>query len=611
MLKLIFFILFSNFVYASSIIIDENTSNLEILSHSYLYKDNTKSLTIDDIQKNDISFKKNNYSRLSFGYSPDLEVWVKFTLQNKSDKTLKKIIEYENSLTTHISFFDPSLEKHFKDGILQINQHRKTVNPYFEISLEPKERKTFYIKASSHITTLIIQLNLWENQEFYNKELKHQSILELFFGAMLVLALYNLFIYFFTKDISYFFYVMYIFGVIYHQLLYTGISYVYLIPIDIIPLIIELSPLASGIPIIALAFFCKYFLKIKQYQKTNMILNVFLILTILSILIPIITHQWNNYRNIMSMILIVYLIIVTAYAISKKNRQAYFIFAGWICAGSAALLMYLNSIGTFNIYQYYPYFMELAFIAEALLFSVALADKINQLQYEKNKADKKLIIQQQTEKERLIIEVEVKTTELQNALSAQMTLLKELNHRVKNNMQTIISLVRLQSDEVEDKDIQEIFTTIQNRINAMSYLHELLYKQSDISHVNVYEYFENLITGLQDSYENELEIFYDISIDLKVETAISCGLIVNELITNSFKYAFPKDVGHIWVQLYKKQDTFYLTVQDDGIGYEDDIEKHTFGLKLVKTLVEDHLKGKTISTTKNGVKNQIIWRDYA
>lgn len=605
-------LLFIICVEASSIVIDEETSNIKILSQSFIYKDNTKSLTLDEIQNSDISFEEIKKSRVSFGYSPSFDVWIKFTLHNSSDKKIKKIIEYANPLTTHIEFFDITNKNTYKDGVFQINTNRKTVNPYFEISLEPNEVSTYYIKASSNITTLIIELNLWNTQDFYNKELQHQSILQLFFGAMLVLAFYNIFIYFFTKDVSYLFYVVYVLGVIYHQLLYTGVFYINVNSTNILKSIIELSPLASAIPILALGLFNKYFIQMKQYPKLNTILDVIIVSTLISVFLTIFSQQWNTYRNFTSMILITYLIIITIYAMNKKNRQAYFILAGWLIIFSAIILMYLNSLGLFNIYQYFPYFIETAFICEALLFSIALADKINQLQYEKNKSDRDLITLQKTEKKRLIVEVENKTQELKSALDVQTTLLKELNHRVKNNMQTIISLVRLQADEVEDENMQNIFTTIQNRISAMSYLHELLYKQSDISHVNVHEYFDNLIGGLQDSYENESEIIYDIRINLEVESAISCGLILNELVTNSFKYAFLDKLGNIWITLYKKEDSFYLTIEDDGVGYNSDQTKHSFGLILVKTLVENHLQGTiTTTSTKSGVKNQIIWREDA
>jgi two-component sensor histidine kinase len=608
MKKLILLFIFIVAYTHAAVGIDDNKSKIELLPYSLIYKDYTKKLSIEEVQTKSDAFAKVESGRLSFGYSPDFNVWLQVTLHNKSDKKIDKIIEYANPLTTHIDFFDISKGDISKDGLFQINTDRKTVNPYFQISLEPNEIKTYYIKVSSKITTLIIELNLWNTQEFYNKELAHQSVLQLFFGAMLILAFYNIFIYFFTRDVSYLFYVLYILGIVVHHLMYSGISYIYLLNTENIGYFIESATFIVAFPIFTLGLFIKYFIKLKQYPLLNKLLNIYLFLFPFLISLFIFTHSFDKFRNIFTVILLIYLIYIAIYTAMKGNRQSYFIVGGWIIMFIGSISMYLSSIGIYNIYQYFPYIVELTFITEALFFSIALSDKINQLQYEKNMADKELIKQQILIKQRLVTEVENKTQELKGALEIQTTLLKELNHRVKNNMQTIISLVRLQADEVEDENMQNIFVTIQNRINAMSYLHELLYKQSDISHVNIHEYFDNLIGGLQDSYDNESEIIYDIQVNLEVESAISCGLILNELVTNSFKYAFLNQKGDIWIALYKKEKTFYLTIEDDGVGYNLNQTKHSFGLVLVKTLVENHLKG-TITTTANdsGVKNQIIW----
>jgi len=607
---LLIFIFLNTVIYANPISVDEKKSTIEILSSSEIFIDNTKLLTIDDIQKDTIAFKTNEKERLSFGYSPDFNVWIKFTLKNTTNKRVTKILEYANPLTTHISFYDLSNDVVYKDGLFQINQERKTVNPFFNIELESLEKKTYYLKLSSNITAMIVQLKIWDKQTFYNHELKHQSILQLFFGAMLILALYNLFIYLFSKDISYLFYVLYIFGVIIHQLAYTGIFDIYFLSQNNIVSLVNNAVFISLFPVVMLSFFIKYFLRFNRYKKIYIILNMMIPIVIIFSLLFVFYPELNLYRNLLSMILVCYLIFITIYMVLKRNRQAYFILVGWILIGSASLLMYLNSTGIFNIYHYFPYFIEFAFISEALLFSLALADKINRLQYEKDSINKKLIVQKETEKERLKVEVKIKTKELQKALNEQTTLLQELNHRVKNNMQTIISLIRLQADEVEDEDIQGMFVTIQNRISAMSYLHELLYKKSDISYVNTYEYFEVLIDNLQNSFENEIDIFYNVNVNLSVEEAISCGLILNELIINSFKYASDDDNGTIKVELYKEDEIYYFNVSDTGKGYEFPKRKNSFGLVLVSTLVSNHLDGTVHTTSKNGVTNQIIWRKH-
>ncbi len=424
---------------------------------------------------------------------------------------------------------------------------------------------------------------------------------------MFILAFYNLFIYFFTKDKSYLFYVLYIIGIIAHHSMYVGIANIYILDSISAMYVINFATALVAFPIFSLALFTKYFLQTKQYPVFNNILNLFLFLMPLSVVIFSFTDIFNTYRNLLSFLLIIYLMIVAIYATIRRNRQAYFVLFGEIIIASAFTSMYLSSIGIFNIYKFFPYIVELSLVLEAIIFSIALADKIKQLQKEKNEVSKKLIIQQKNEKARLAVQVAEKTTDLKTALDEKGVLLKELNHRVKNNMQTIVSLIRLQSDEVKDKKIQGIFTTIQNRINAMIQLHELLYKKDNITYVNAYEYFKNLIEELKESYKNEVRIYFDIQSELKTEQAVYCGLILNELITNSLKYAFPKGEGEIDITLSQKGSLYTLIVNDNGIGYDKNSICNSLGLILVNTLATQQLHGNITIEPKFGVHVKIEW----
>ncbi|MDC0933210.1 7TM diverse intracellular signaling domain-containing protein [Arcobacteraceae bacterium] len=603
------FLLLNSLLCANTISIDRETKLKDILSLSEIYIDKTKNMTIAEISSPNINFEKNNQDLLGFGYSPDFTVWIKFTLQNETDKPIQKILEYANPLTTNIELHDPSLSLVHKDGLLDMNKERKSINPIFILTINKHESKTYYLKASSFITTLIIKLKLWDQENFYNKELEHQFYLSLFFGAMAILAIYNLFISVFARDISYLFYVLYILGVIYHQLLYTGVFFIYIESQDFINLVIKLASFAGVLPILFLTLFSKYFLKTEQYPKFHVLLNTLLIVTPIIILVPIFSGYWSGSRNIMSMILILFLLVLTIYATSKKNRQAYFILAGWMIIFTAISLMFLASKGIFNIYGYFPYFIEVAFIAEAVIFSIALSDKINSLQQEKNNVHKELIVQKKTENTRLEIQVKEKTKDLNTSLDEKTLLLQELNHRVKNNMQMIVSLIRLQSNDIKDIKMKNIFLTTENRLNAMSQLHELLYQKDNISHINAYEYFSNLIEGLEETYSDEIDINYIIDTDLQTEQAISAGIILNELVTNSLKHAFENDNGQIDILLSKDRDEYTLVVKDNGIGYDKNLCSKSFGLLLVETLVSSKLAGYITTRINNGVESTIIWRE--
>ena len=608
-LKIIFLLLFSSTLFANVIDINEETKTLDILSKSEIYIDKNKNLTFEDIKNQNIKFEKNNKNILSYGYSPTFDVWIKFTLKNSSKKTIKKIIEYDNPLTTNVDFFDFNKNSIQKDGLLSKDINKFVINPIFSIELNPNEENTYFIKASSFITTLIIDLKLLDEESFYKKEIKHQIILSLFFGAMFILGIYNFFIYLFTRDISYLYYVLYILGLIIHHLMYTGIANVYFLNYEQKITIVSLASVIVAIPVYALGLFTKSFLQTKQYVKFNIVLNGFLILIPISVIFFLVTDDYDKYRNTFTMLFLVFLMIITLYATLKKNKQAYFIFFAWVIFLSSGLLMYLSSAGIFDIKKYFPYLIEASFVIEAIIFSIALANKITNLQKEKNEANQKLIIQKENETKRLSNEVDLRTKDLKNALDEKELLLKELNHRVKNNMQTIVSLIRLQSDEIENEKLKDILLTIQNRISAMGHLHELLYKQDDINYIDVYEYFEVLIDEVRDSYDSFIEIHLDIKTKLKMEQSIYCGLIINELITNSFKYAFPDKKGNIFITLEKENENIKLTIKDDGIGFDETKVNFSLGFTLVKTLAVSQLKGEIDINSKNGVTTTILWNE--
>ncbi|MDP3065240.1 MAG: histidine kinase dimerization/phosphoacceptor domain -containing protein [Methanobacteriaceae archaeon] len=181
--------------------------------------------------------------------------------------------------------------------------------------------------------------------------------------------------------------------------------------------------------------------------------------------------------------------------------------------------------------------------------------------------------------------------QIKNSLREKEVLLQEINHRVKNNMQIISSLLSLQSEYL-DAETVAILKGSQNRLRSMAIIHEKLYQSRDFSRINFAEYIEKLVNDLFYSYGVDKErikplILVD-DVNLGIETAIPCGLIVNELVSNSLKYAFPNGGGELLVELNHIDDDFQLTVADKGVGLPVDLdisENPSLGLKLVELLV--------------------------
>ena len=192
-------------------------------------------------------------------------------------------------------------------------------------------------------------------------------------------------------------------------------------------------------------------------------------------------------------------------------------------------------------------------------------------------------------------------------------LLREIHHRVKNNMQVISSLLKMQSGSIEDKRSVEMLKENQARIRAMALVHESLYKSKDLANIDFNEYIKYLAQTLFRSYGvNREKISLKLNLErvmLKIDKAIPCGLIVNELILNSLKHAFADgDKGEIQVSLLLINDNeTELTVSDNGIGVPEGIDfnnSESFGLKLVNILT-DQIDGKLYLDQSKGTKFQI------
>ena len=151
-----------------SLNINDKENFYEILSKSKVYVDFNKTKSFKEIQHNIQLFKNNNKKVLSFGYSPNLNLWINFILTNKSDESLDLALEYDNPLTTHIELYSSVDSTTQKDGVYQTVKNR--------IKLNAHESKEFFLKASSHITTLIAKMNLYKQKSFYEKEIKHKLI---------------------------------------------------------------------------------------------------------------------------------------------------------------------------------------------------------------------------------------------------------------------------------------------------------------------------------------------------------------------------------------------------------------------------------------------------
>lgn len=187
-----------------------------------------------------------------------------------------------------------------------------------------------------------------------------------------------------------------------------------------------------------------------------------------------------------------------------------------------------------------------------------------------------------------ITEIKEAEENLRRSLSEKEILLREVHHRVKNNLQIISSLLNLQSLGTEGEEVRDVLMESQGRIKVMAMIHEHLYRSESLASINFRDYVERLVEDIIISHGTGIRKVIEVD-DIKpdIDTAIPLGLIINELVTNSVKYAFPDGTGTVTVRIRSHDDEVSLVVADDGVGLPEDIEPEntdTLGLSLVSIL---------------------------
>jgi len=207
---------------------------------------------------------------------------------------------------------------------------------------------------------------------------------------------------------------------------------------------------------------------------------------------------------------------------------------------------------------------------------------------------------------------------LRHSLDEKEVLLREIYHRTKNNMTVIISLLNLQAVSIDDPKITEMFEEIKGRIFAMALVHEQLMRAEDLSVIDLNDYVRQLVSNLFQSFpavSKRINCRVNIQqVEVSIDTAVPLGLVLNEIITNSLKYAFPDHrEGAIDIDGHLADEQLIIRVADDGIGFtkhaEEQAESVSLGTRIIKIVVEDQLAGEITRTNAEGTVYEIVLKD--
>ncbi|MEQ6165686.1 histidine kinase dimerization/phosphoacceptor domain -containing protein [Ekhidna sp. MALMAid0563] len=270
-----------------------------------------------------------------------------------------------------------------------------------------------------------------------------------------------------------------------------------------------------------------------------------------------------------------------------------------------AFILVLSSLtgqiaSTFKVAYETNLFVQIGLLIDVFILSIGIAVRVALIQKEKQKAQLELIEQlkvneklQRDYLKKLEDEVMQRTADLNHRNKENETLLKEVHHRVKNNLQMITSLLNMQQRRLKEESAKKALKLTKNRVKSISLIHEHLYKHDDFSKIDLEEYVEELAFILIDSlYRGSKKIATSLqiqSLKVDIDIAIPIGIILNELVTNSIKYAFQSNPDPtLEIKLNAVDDELVLDVIDNGEGIKSSSNGQGFGNTIIKALLENH-----------------------
>ena len=265
---------------------------------------------------------------------------------------------------------------------------------------------------------------------------------------------------------------------------------------------------------------------------------------------------------------------------------------------SQRMLLALSLIITFLIvlFIYYRYRIKKR---SAILLEILVAERTQELKQNFN-------------------ELEQAKQQIQKDLEIQTALIQEIYHRTKNNMAVISAMLSMQSRRSENDYVKSTFREISNKIQAMSLVHQKLYKAKDLSNINLKDYIEDLANLIMQSFgvlSARIKMKFDLQdVKILIDSAVPLGLIINELVSNIFKHAFPENQeGEIFIRLFEEEnETINLELIDNGIGFPQNFDPRkngSMGLTSVFSIAENQLKGEISVKSENGLKWHIKIKD--
>lgn len=612
------------FYYFFFIFLLETSLYAETIIERSFFIDKESDYSSKNIYENRDNFVPLPKSKSAFGFLSS-RVWIHLKLTNNTNKPQSNIIEFPYPLLDYIQVLEykDTLEiQNYMTGDLTKFDTRKEKSNTFVIpyTLQPFSSKEFIIGISSK-GPLNLKMNFMPKIEYIQNSKEHSMILGIYYGAILIMLIYNLILFFIIRERVYLYYVVFHFFYLFVQLALNGLGFEYLWPNN--PEINSYFFLSMMIITNYYAIvFSVLFLDIKKYHPKffkyfKLFMFIFIALFGLNFILPY--EIMAKVVTLISAISLISLFISGVYTLIKNNTaSSKFFVTAWSFFLLGVLITEVSFLGFLSVSFLTLYANQIGAFIELALLSIALAYRYNTLFIKLTKKEAQLRLFNE-ELEETINErtqtINNKNILLSKEINNKNILHKELFHRVKNNLQIISGILYMHSKKVEDTMAKEVLTHSIQTITSMGMIHEKLYKSDNLENIDFHHYLLELISYIKHSL-NDKEIAFNIEckdIMLTLKNAVPLGLILNEIITNSFKHAFDTTTlerMEITIKITKDDNNrVELKISDNGIGIDIPKLKKNFGFKLIESLATYQLEGNIEYYNLNGFAYCIKFKD--
>ncbi|GEM_PF-2790199 len=546
-------------------------------------------------------FQPFDSEQINLGFSKK-HLWVRLTLTNPGDTPEETMLVLDNPLLETVDLYPHRHPPARHAGMLHILPRQSHILPAFSLTLPPHASLPVLLHIRNTTTALQFGIRSENPERFYRDDRTMQNTILLLGGMLLSLALLSVMMYFYSRDRSYLLYLFYLGALIFQQLTYTGFLPLYapawFTRIDNLIVVPKVA-----LMIIAAALYARAFLRTEQWPEIDRIYRFFVFFTLVQI--PFAGTPWFYFPEATVLTGFLFILFNTAAGIiiyRRGHREARFFIAAWLMLVVSYLLMIADALGLISVMHLFRELIMAVTVVEALLLMLAFVDRYQVYQGQKLSLEQRYNRLLSEQKAKTEAEVVRRTAELDRSIREKETLFMELHHRVRNNLQLMLSIIRLQHRRADSEETKEALAALDGRIETIARTHESLYRHHDTALVDMQEYLSRLNTSIIDGLSQErIRFECRCPLSLPPREAVYLGLIVNELIINTLKHASPGNDDAFSVEMSESDGEYRLDVGAPGLRAASKTRNKGLGLVIVETLATDQLGG-TLDYTRDHLR---------